>query len=101
MSRAARFTTAECIRLKGSLNVGALEQSLTEILRRHESLRTTFSMVDGEPVQVIAPAVEFSLAVVDLRDGPESEREEEARRLANEEARQPFDLARGPLFRAS
>ena len=58
-------------------------------------------MVDGEPVQVIAPSLEFSLPVVDLRDHPESEREEEARRLVNEEGRRPFDLAKGPLFRSS
>ena len=60
--------------------LAALERSLNEIVRRHESLRTTFSMVDGEAVQVIAPSVELSLAVVDLRDHPEGEREEEARR---------------------
>jgi amino acid adenylation domain-containing protein len=88
------------LRLRGSLNIGALEQSLNEILHRHESLRTTFSMVDGEAVQVIAPSVEPSLAVVDLRDHPEGEREEEARRLVSEEAGRPFDLARGPLFRS-
>jgi amino acid adenylation domain-containing protein len=87
-------------RLMGSLNVGALEQSLNETIRRHESFRTTFSMVDGETVQVIAPSVGFSLAVVDLRDHPEGEREEDARQLAREEARRPFDLARGPLLRS-
>ena len=76
------YNIPSALRLRGSLNIGALEQSLNEILRRHESLRTTFSMVDGEPVQVIAPPVGFSLAVVDLRDHPEGEREEEARRLA-------------------
>src|SRR4029453_7188498 len=52
--------------LRGSLDVAALEQSLNQIMRRHESLRTTFSMVDGEPVQVIAPSVESSLRVGDL-----------------------------------
>ena len=94
------YNIPSALRLRGSLNIGALEQSLNEIIRRHESLRTTFSMVDGEPVQVIAPSVEFSLAVVDLRDHPEGEREEEAQRLVDEEARRPFDLAQGPLFRS-
>jgi amino acid adenylation domain-containing protein len=94
------YNLPSALRVRGSLNIGVLEQSLNEIIRRHESLRTTFSMVDGEAVQVIAPSVGFSLAVVDLRDHPEGEREEEARRLVNEEAGRPFDLARGPLFRS-
>ena len=58
-------------------------------------------MVDGEAVQVIAPAAGLSLAVVDLRDHPEGEREEEARRLVREEARRPFDLSRGPVLRVA
>src|SRR5262245_14979634 len=94
------YNIASALRLRGSLDIGALEQSLNEILRRHESLRTTFSMVDGEAVQVIAPSVGHSLVVVDLRDRPEGEREEEARRFAREEAGRPFDLSRGPLFRS-
>ena len=56
------YNVPSALWLKGSLNIAALEQSLGEIVRRHESLRTTFSMVDGEPVQVIAPSVEFSFA---------------------------------------
>ena len=94
------YNIPSALRLRGSLNVAALEQSLNELIRRHESLRTTFSTVNAEPVQVFAPSVEFALAVVDLRDHPESEREEEARQLAREEAGRPFDLARGPLFRS-
>ena len=94
------YNVPSALRLRGCLNVAALERSLTEIIRRHESLRTTFSMIDGEAVQVIAPAAGQSLAVVDLRDHPEGEREEEARRLVREEARRPFDLAQGPLCRS-
>ena len=94
------YNVPGALRLRGFLNIGAFEQSLNEIIRRHESLRTTFSLVDGEAVQVIAPPVELSLAVVDLRDHPEGGREDEARRLANEEARGAFDLAKGPLFRS-
>ena len=94
------YNIPSALRLRRSLNIGALEQSLNEIIRRHESLRTTFSVVDGEAVQVIAPSSELSLAVVDLRDHPEGEREEEARQLAREEAGRPFDLAQGPLFRS-
>ena len=54
------------LRLKGQLNVRALEQALTEIVRRHEALRTTFPEVDGQPVQVVAPPVPISLPLIDL-----------------------------------
>ncbi|MBZ4423313.1 non-ribosomal peptide synthetase, partial [Myxococcus sp. RHSTA-1-4] len=84
--------------LDGALDVGALERSLTELVRRHEVLRTTFA--DG-PVQVIHPPPHLSLPVVDLSSLPEASREDEARRLAREEARRPFDLTRGPLLRAT
>ncbi len=88
------------VRLTGDLDIQALEQSLDEIVRRHEILRTTFATVDGQPTQVIAPELKLPLPVVDLADLPEAEREEGARRLAMQEARRPFDLARGPLLRA-
>ncbi len=89
------------VRLKGSLNLAALEQSLNEIVRRHEALRTTFSTVDGQPIQVIAPRLTIGLPVIDLRELSEAERENEVQRLVVEEARRPFDLAKGPLLRAS
>jgi amino acid adenylation domain-containing protein len=89
------------LRLSGPLNVAALDHSLSEIIRRHEVLRTTFTMLDGEPVQSIAAPVSRSLPMVDLSDRPVSEREAEARRFVNEEAQRPFDLAQGPLFRTA
>ncbi len=88
------------IRLTGALDVEALERSLTEIIRRHEVLRTTFVSVDGSPCQVIAPARPLSFPVVDLQHLPESERTAQAWQLVNEEARRPFDLAQGPHLRA-
>jgi hypothetical protein len=88
-------------RLSGSLDVGALEQTLTEIVRRHESLRTAFPEVNGEPVQVINPAAPLTLPVTDLSHLSDGERETEARRIATEEAQKAFDLATGPLMRAS
>jgi amino acid adenylation domain-containing protein len=93
------YNIRSALRLRGSLDAVALEQSLNEIVRRHESLRTTFLTVDGEPVQVIAPWAEVSFPLVDLTGYPEGEREEEAQRLVSEEAGRPFDLANGPLFR--
>ncbi len=89
------------VRLRGPLNVAALEQSLNEILRRHEALRTTFATVEGQPIQMISSPEPFTLSIADLRQFPETEREPEARRLATEEARRPFDLARGPLLRTT
>jgi surfactin family lipopeptide synthetase A len=85
---------------KGPLDVAALERSFTEVIRRHEAWRTTFAMVDGQPVQVVHPPFEIKLPVVDLRNLPESERIASALRLATEDARQPFDLAKLPLVRA-
>ena len=87
------------VRLKGPLNVEALEQSLNEIVRRHEALRTTFTTADGSPAQIIAPTLTVRPAVVNLQELPESEREAEVQRLVIEEARLPFELARGPLLR--
>ncbi|HME63255.1 MAG TPA: condensation domain-containing protein, partial [Candidatus Binatia bacterium] len=87
-------------RLRGSLNVAALERSLYEIIRRHEALRTTFSIVEDKPVQVITSSVTLALSVIDLTERLEEERERDARRILGEDSRRAFDLARGPLFRA-
>ena len=87
------------VRLSGELKVLALEQTLNEIIRRHEVLRTSFAVVDEQPVQVIAPAVSLSLTVQELTSLPEPEREAEVLRLAEAEAHQPFELSRGPLLR--
>src|SRR5687768_3304416 len=84
--------------LDGNLNIAALERSLNEIIRRHEVLRTTFRAQHGRAVQVISPSLHLSLPLKDLSQLVEPE--SEARRLAGEEAERPFDLTRGPLFRA-
>jgi thioesterase domain-containing protein/acyl carrier protein len=86
-------------RLVGPLNVAALEQSIKEIVRRHEILRTTFSVQNGQAVQVISADQTLTLLVTDLRKFHESKRETEAQWLANEEAQEPFDLVQGPLLR--
>ncbi|HEY7768733.1 amino acid adenylation domain-containing protein, partial [Longimicrobium sp.] len=86
----------------GRLDLDALRRALAELVRRHEPLRTTLPAVDGVPVQRIAPApAEFDLPVADLRQLPREERRVEADRLAAEAKLHRFDLARGPLFRAS
>jgi amino acid adenylation domain-containing protein len=88
-------------RLEGALDVAALERALGEVVRRHEALRTVFAEADGSPVQVVAPFGGFALPVEDLSGLSRADREAAAVRRAAEEARRPFDLAAGPLFRAS
>lgn len=87
------------IRLRGRLDLKALEQTFSEIISRHEALRTVFIEVDGQPVQVAHPSARFSLLSVDLSQLSDATRAEQAERLALEEARRPFDLSRGPLVR--
>jgi amino acid adenylation domain-containing protein len=86
---------------RGPLDVGALRSAVAEVIRRHEAWRTTFPTIDGEPVQVIGAPYSLDIPVVDLRDRPAHEREDEARRIAAADAVGPFDLARGPLLRAT
>ena len=94
------YNVPAAVRLGGRLDLSALEQSLNEVVRRHEVLRTTFAVVDEQPVQFVAEELKLSLAVTDLSRLSASEREAEARRLAREEALAPFDLSKGPLLRA-
>ena len=95
----AFYNIPSAVRLSGELNVEALERSLSEIVRRHEVLRTVFASVDGEPVQVITAAAAVEIVELDLSELKEAEREARAEELAAAEAQQPFDLSRGPLLR--
>ncbi|MBW4592776.1 MAG: amino acid adenylation domain-containing protein [Brasilonema angustatum HA4187-MV1] len=88
-------------RLKGSLKLTALTHSLNEIVQRHEILRTNFTMVDGQPFQVIAPTLALALPIVDLQLLPEDELEAEVQRLTTDEQARPFDLANDPLVRVT
>jgi len=87
------------VRLTGTLDQDALARSLREIIRRHEALRTTIVARDGTPYQRVAPPPEtFELPLTDLASATDAEAL--VSRLATEEAHRPFDLERGPLFRA-
>ncbi|MES1245512.1 MAG: amino acid adenylation domain-containing protein [Acidobacteriota bacterium] len=94
------YNVPSALRAAGRLDVAALEAALNEIVRRHESLRTTFDQHEGRPYQAVAPELRISVPVVDLAGLPEEIREAEARRVLDTEAGQPFDLLRGPLLRA-
>ncbi|NMG11917.1 non-ribosomal peptide synthetase [Brasilonema sp. UFV-L1] len=95
----AIYNVPTVIRLTGSLNLAALEQTFNEIVRRHEALRTTFTVLEGQPVQVIAPSLTIPLSVLDLRQLPANERETQAKRVVTAEIEHPFDLSSGPLLR--
>ncbi|HEX8853029.1 MAG TPA: amino acid adenylation domain-containing protein, partial [Pyrinomonadaceae bacterium] len=93
------YNLAAAFRLRGELDVAALEQSFNEIMRRHEVLRTAFTYGEGVPGQVIAPHLALKLSLFDLSHVPEAMREAEARRVVGEEGSRPFDLAQSPLLR--
>ncbi|WP_082348916.1 condensation domain-containing protein [Planktothricoides sp. SR001] len=88
------------IRLTGSLNVVALEKSINEIVRRHEIFRTSFSIIDGQPIQAIAPSMTVNLPIVQLSHLPINEREKESDIMATEAAQHKFDLSQLPLITA-
>ena len=76
--------------ISGKLNADALEQSFNEIIRRHESLRTNFTLMDGKPVQVISPELRISLNVLAFDDLSEKERDTRVRHLIAEESKPPL-----------
>lgn len=87
--------------LPASLNASTIERTLKEIVRRHETLRTTFVRQDGGPVQLIWPQLSANLQVEDLTALPPEERQTEMERIINTDSRIAFDLSRGPLFKAT
>ena len=91
----------QAVALRGPLDIDAWRRALTEIVRRHEALRTLVTEEGEGPVGVVAPAGPVPMPLRDLTHLPVEEREAEARRLALAEARRPFDLEHGPLLRAA
>ncbi|HEX6804484.1 MAG TPA: amino acid adenylation domain-containing protein [Terriglobales bacterium] len=94
------YNVAYATRVRGPLRADLLERSINQIIRRHESLRTTFQTVNDQPRQIIAAPFDFQLQQCDTSHLPSlQERENEARKVASEEIQRPFDLTRGPLLR--
>ncbi len=87
-------------RLEGVVDRSALQKSLDTIVERHEVLRTTFRIEKGEPNQIIGGPSPVSISFKDLAHYPDEDRHEEMQHLTLEESRKPFDLFRGPVFRA-
>lgn len=94
------------VHLSGKLDAGTLQLAFNELVKRQETLRTTFAAaaiyagVDGRPVPIIAASAPFALTVVELAHLSRAERDAKVAHLTRLEAREPFDLSRGPLFRA-
>ncbi|HEX6717638.1 MAG TPA: amino acid adenylation domain-containing protein, partial [Pyrinomonadaceae bacterium] len=97
----AVYNVAGGVRMEGPLDVTALERALNEVVVRHESLRTVIRQIESEPVQIISSPHVFHLPKFDLRNVPEAQRETEAQLLLTNEARKPFNVEGGPLFRAT
>lgn len=95
----SEYNIMEALRLRGKLDQAALERAINLIVKRHESLRTHFIEVEGEPVQVIASELQIALPVFDLSGMNKSERESAITAAMLEEAALPFDLSRGPMLR--
>ncbi|BAZ08945.1 amino acid adenylation domain protein [Calothrix sp. NIES-4071] len=89
------------LRFLGVLNIAALKQSLSKIVTRHAALRTNFTMVNGQPVQVIAESLTLTVPVIDLSHLPAYDKENEVQQLATEQAQKPFDLVSDPLIQAT
>ncbi|MEG4066492.1 amino acid adenylation domain-containing protein [Microcoleus sp. Pol11C2] len=95
------YNVPAALRLTGSLNFSALQQTFNEIVRRHEALRTTLAVVSGQPVQRIAAAFHLPINVVDLRNLPKESRQTEANRLTAQEAQRSFNLSKDLLLRVT
>jgi amino acid adenylation domain-containing protein len=95
------YNIPRALRIRGPLNRDALQQSLDEIVQRHEVFRTSFITEEGKPSLSIAESARLELQYLDFRHLPKSKLEEESRAMAAEEAQRPFDLKRAPLMRAS
>ncbi|MBE9103653.1 amino acid adenylation domain-containing protein, partial [Nostoc cf. edaphicum LEGE 07299] len=93
------YNGSTAILLQGSLNVKALEQSINEIVRRHEILRTYFQTIDGQPIQIIDPGFKIPLLIIDLQDLPNNKHEADVDKLRLADYQKPFDLTQPPLLR--
>jgi FkbH-like protein/FkbM family methyltransferase len=94
------YNVPVALNLTGRVSAAALEQSLNEIIRRHEVLRNAFSTVGGKPIQIIVPALTLSLQVVDIQKLAGDNQDTKIRQLITEETSAPISLTQGPLVRA-
>jgi len=95
------YNVVTALRLTGSLNLIALEQTFNEIVQRHETLRTTFAAVSGKPMQIISPVCPLNFKILELQHLPPEQRQTEAKKLTAAESLRPFNLSTGPLMRVT
>ena len=93
------YNLSASLSLSGPIDIAALEQSLNEIVTRHEALRTSFKVIDGQPVQIVASKLHIPLIMVAVEQLSPSQQAREIRRLTREDSLLPFDLAALPLMR--
>ncbi len=95
------YNISLALHLAGNLQVDVLEKSLQEIIQRHESLRTNFATIEGNPVQIIKPESNWQLTLVNGKDSPKYREEQEIKKWLEIHSHQPFDLANDSLIRAT
>jgi len=99
MPGSAIFNVPIAVRIQAPIDHNVLQRCINEIVRRHETLRTTFAIVDGKPQAVIAQDQQITIATTDLRGLSQAEQETSVRQLTDYETLRPFDLTVGPLIR--
>jgi len=97
----ALYNEQSAFRLSGPLDVEALRQSMAWIVQRHQVLRTVFTLIDGQPMQVVLPTIDLALRVVDLRGLTAAAQKAAVSQIITTEAQQPFNLETGPLYRTT
>lgn len=95
-----RYHVSHAVRIEGDFHADISERALNDLIRRHESLRTSFRFDGAEPVQIIAPELTLQLTRADVSQSEASRRKKEAARILTSEADRPFDLENGPVLRA-
>ncbi|HZU31810.1 MAG TPA: amino acid adenylation domain-containing protein, partial [Candidatus Angelobacter sp.] len=95
-----QYHIPEALRLQGMLEVAGVRWAMNEMVKRHESLRTYFAQVDGEPVQYISPELTLDVPLIDLSALALHRQQDELKKALHNEWEEPFNLARGPLLRA-
>ncbi len=97
----ATYNVPKALRITGNLNYDALTSAMTEIVRRHEVLRTRFESIDGTPVQVVEPDINFQVQVTDWQHLPSTQQEVDLPKYAQQEAAKSFNLNTAPLLRVN
>ena len=97
----AAYNGSNVLLIDGKINLEALTASINEIIKRHEILRTSFELIDGQAVQKIADRLKISLPIINLQNLSETEQQAEVKRLTAIDAQKPFDLTQAPLLRLS